>query len=162
MNRFVRAVDAVSTACAAAAAVMLALAALIICWNVLYRASGASTYWEIEFSVYMMVAALFLGSPYCLRTGGHVSVDLLTHFLPERAARLVGVIVAVLGLLICIYLAVAGGILTVESFARGERTESTWAPSKWPLFLSMPVGLGLTALQYLAELARPRTGTARQ
>jgi TRAP-type C4-dicarboxylate transport system permease small subunit len=61
----------------------------------------------------------------------------------------------IVGLLTCLYLAVAGGILTLESFARGERTESTWAPLKWPLFLSMPVGLGLTALQYLADIARP-------
>jgi TRAP-type C4-dicarboxylate transport system permease small subunit len=161
MNRFVRAVDALSTACAAAAAVMLGLAALVICWNVVYRASGASTYWEIEFSVYMMVAALFLGSPYCLRTGGHVSVDLLGHYLPERAARTLAVGVAVLGLLVCAYLTVAGGILTIESFHKGERTESTWAPFKWPLFLSMPVGLGLTALQYLAEMARPLARRAK-
>jgi len=140
---------------------MLGLAALVICWNVVYRASGASTYWEIEFSVYMMVTALFLGSPYCLRTGGHVSVDLLAHFLPARAARTLAVVVAVSGLLICLYLAVAGGILTFESFHKGERTESTWAPAKWPLFLAMPVGLGLTALQYVAELVRPIASAGR-
>jgi hypothetical protein len=29
-----------------------------------------------------------------------------------------------------------------------------WNPPKWPLFLSMPLGLGLTALQYVAELFR--------
>lgn len=154
MIRFVRLVDGLSTACAALASVMLGLAALVITWNVIYRAMGASTYWEIEFSVYMMVAALFLASPYCLRTNGHVAVDLLSHYLPSRFARPLAVSVAVIGLGVCIYLAVSGGVLTMESFAKGERTESTWAPFKWPLFLTMPVGLGLTALQYLAELAR--------
>ncbi|OGA17642.1 MAG: hypothetical protein A3I63_03825 [Betaproteobacteria bacterium RIFCSPLOWO2_02_FULL_66_14] len=156
MIRFVRAVDRLSDACAALASVMLLLAALVICWNVIYRAMGASTYWEIEFSVYMMVAALFLGSPYCLRTNGHVAVDLLAHWMPQRFSRTLGVCVLVVGLAVCIYLAILGGVLTVESFERGERTESTWAPYKWPLFLAMPVGLGLTALQYVAELARPR------
>jgi TRAP-type C4-dicarboxylate transport system permease small subunit len=154
MQGFVRVVDRISTACAALASVMLALAALVITWNVIYRTAGASTYWEIEFSVYMMVAALFLGSPYCLKTNGHVSVDLLSHYLPERAARHVALGVALVGLGVCAYLAIAGGILTFESFERGERTESTWAPLKWPLFLTMPLGLGLTALQYVAELAR--------
>jgi TRAP-type mannitol/chloroaromatic compound transport system permease small subunit len=52
-------------------------------------------------------------------------------------------------------------VLTVESFAKGERTESTWAPFKWPLFLTMPVGLALTALQYLAEIARMRLPEGR-
>ena len=161
MAGFVRGVDRLSSACAVLAAAMLAIAALVICWNVLYRAMGASTYWEIEFSVYMMVAALFLGSPYCLRTDGHVAVDLLAHFAPRRFARRLAIGVAIVGMGVCVFLAVMGGILTVESFARGERTESTWAPYKWPLFLCMPVGLGLTALQYLAEILRSADGNRR-
>ena len=146
--------DRLSVACAVIAAVMLAAAALVITWNVIYRALGASTYWEIEFSVFMMVGSLFLASPYCLKTNGHVAVDLLSHYLPRRAARWLGIATAVIGLAVCIYLAFAGAELTLDSFSKGERTESSWAPYKWPLFLSMPVGLGLTALQYVAELMR--------
>jgi TRAP-type C4-dicarboxylate transport system permease small subunit len=155
MPPFVRWVDRLSTICAAIAAVMLALAALVITWSVIYRALGASTYWEIEFSVYMMVASLFLASPYCLGTRGHVGVDLLSHYLPPRTARALAIAIAVVGFGVCVYLAIAGGILTIESIEKGERTESAWAPPKWPLFLTMPIGLGLTALQYLAELVRP-------
>jgi TRAP-type C4-dicarboxylate transport system permease small subunit len=157
MNRFVATMDRASVACAAIAAVMLAIAALVITWNVIYRALGASTYWEIEFSVFMMVGALFLASPYCLMTNGHVAVDLLSHYLPRRFARRLGILIALIGLGVCAYLAYAGAELTIDSFLNGERTESTWAPYKWPLFLSMPVGLGLTALQYIAELARNRS-----
>ena len=62
--------------------------------------------------------------------------------------------IAVVGLGVCIYLAWAGGQQTLHAFTMGERTESSWAPPKWPLFLSMPVGLGLTALQYVADLLR--------
>jgi TRAP-type C4-dicarboxylate transport system permease small subunit len=151
---FVRAVYRLSTACAALAAVMLLAAALVITWSVVYRAMGASTYWEIEFSVFMMVGSLFLASPYCLATRGHVGVDLLTHYLPPRPARAIGLAIAVVGLGVCIYLAWAGALQTLHAFTIGERTESSWAPPKWPLFLSMPVGLGLTALQYVADLLR--------
>lgn len=154
---FVRLVFRLSTACAAVAAVMLLAAALVITWSIVYRAMGASTYWEIEFSVYMMVASLFLASPYCLATRGHVGVDLLTHYLPQRLARPVAVVVGLVGLAVCLYLAYAGAELTMHAFARGERTESAWAPLKWPLFLAMPVGLGLTALQYVADLLREAT-----
>ena len=150
---FVRAVFRLSVACAAVAAVMLALAAIVITWSVIYRAMGASTYWEIEFAVYMMVAAIFLASPYCLATRGHVGVDLLSHYLPQRAARTMGIAIGLVGLAMCIYLAYIGAELTLDAFDRGDRTESSWAPLKWPLFLTMPVGLGLTALQYIADLA---------
>jgi TRAP-type C4-dicarboxylate transport system permease small subunit len=158
---FVRAVFRLSTACAAVAAVLLALAALVITWSVVYRAMGASTYWEIEFSVYMMVAALFLASPYCLATQGHVGVDLLSHYLPRPAAKGVAIAVGVIGLAVCVYLAYVGAELTLDAFERGDRTESTWAPLKWPLFLTMPVGLGLTALQYVADLLRESLLEAR-
>jgi TRAP-type C4-dicarboxylate transport system permease small subunit len=151
---FARAVFRLSTACAALASVMLLLAALVITWSVIYRAMGASTYWEIEFSVYMMVAALFLASPYCLATQGHVGVDLLSHYLPRRAAKTTAIVVGLVGLAVCVYLAYVGAGLTLDAFERGDRTESSWAPLKWPLFLTMPVGLGLTALQYVADLLR--------
>lgn len=162
MPAFVRWVDRLSIACAAVAAVMLGLAALVITWSVIYRAMGASTYWEIEFSVYMMVASLFLASPYTLRTKGHVGVDLISHYLPPRPARWLEVVVAVVGLAIVVYLAVVGWEQMLESFAKGEHTESTWAPPKWPLYLTMPVGFGLTALQYLAEMMRPATASGQQ
>lgn len=151
---FVRAVFGLSTACAAVAAAMLLVAALVITWSIAYRAMGGSTYWEIEFSVYMMVGSLFLASPYCLATQGHVGVDLLSHYLPRSAARPLAIVVGLLGLAVCVYLAWAGAELTLHALARGERTESAWAPPKWPLFLAMPVGLGLTALQYVADLLR--------
>lgn len=157
---FVRAVYRLSTACAVVAAVMLLVAALVITWSVFYRAMGASTYWEIEFSVFMMVGSLFLASPYCLATKGHVGVDLLSHYLPTRFARPVSIAVAVVGLAVCVYLAWAGGQMTLHAFVRGETTESAWAAPKWPLFLAMPVGLGLTALQYVAELLRDTVAMA--
>lgn len=151
---FVRAVDVVAVACAVAAAVLLFAAVLIVTWMVVYRAAGHSTFWELESAVYLMVAAVFLGSPYCLKSGGHVAVDLLGHYLPDRLLRPVNLAVKVIGLAVCAYLAWAGWELTLRAFHEGERTGSMWNPPKWPLFLAMPVGLGLTALQYVAELLR--------
>lgn len=151
---FVRGMDALAVACAVAASAMLLAAVLIVAWMVAYRAAGHSTYWELESAVYLMVAAVFLGSPYCLKTGGHVAVDLLGHYLPDELLRPVNYAVGVIGLAVCAYLAYMGGDLAWRAFEEGERTGSLWNPPKWPLFLSMPLGLGLTALQYVAELLR--------
>ncbi|UCE32754.1 MAG: TRAP transporter small permease [Burkholderiales bacterium] len=157
-NAFVRFTDRLALACAAIASVFLAIAVVVICWMVVYRAMGNSTYWEIEFAVFMMVAALFLGSPYCLMTSGHVAVDLLSHYLPPDLKRPLAVFVCVVGLLVCLYLAWATGSHTLDVFLSGERTESSWAPPLWPLYLTMPVGFGLTMVQYAAELSRIRSG----
>lgn len=152
--------DRVSVFCAVIAAILLAVAAIVVTWSVIYRAMGASTYWEIEFSVFAMVGSMFLASPYCLATRGHIGVELLGHYLEPPAARTLGLITAAVGLGVCIYLAWRGGILAYEAYESGERTGSAWAAFKWPLYLSMPVGLGLTALQYIAELLRPMTTVA--
>jgi len=155
MQGFVRFMDRIAIATAVIAALLLAVAAVLITWMVFWRAMGNSAWWEIEFSVYLMVAGLFLASPYTLMTKGHVGIDLASAYLPPRAARTLALVVAVVGLLVCVYLTWAGAGMAWEAFERGDRSESTWAPYKWPLYLTLPVGLGLTALQYLAELMRP-------
>jgi TRAP-type C4-dicarboxylate transport system permease small subunit len=161
MHPFVGVMDRISRAFAVVAAVLLAAATAVICWMVIYRALGNSTYWEIEFAVFLMVAGLFFGSPYCLMTGGHIGVDLLAHYLSSRSRTGLFTVVAVIGLLMCLYLTVVGAELAFESFVKGERTESTWRPYKWPVYATMPIGLGLTALQYVAELLRTRAPRGR-
>ncbi|HEX6980364.1 MAG TPA: TRAP transporter small permease subunit [Alphaproteobacteria bacterium] len=156
MHGFVRFVDGLSVVCAVVASILLTGAVLVVTWMVIIRALGYSSYWEIEFAVYLMVAAVFLGSPYCLKTNGHVSVDLLPTLLPAGSARTVVAVVSVVGLIVCLYLTYVGAELTLHSWATGETSGSLWAPPRWPMFIMMPLGLGLTALQYVAELVRLR------
>ena len=146
--------DGLAVACAIVASVLLTVAALVITYMVINRARGASAYWEIEFSVYLMVAAMFLGSPYTLRTGGHVNVDLLDTVLPPGLRRSAQVVTGLIGLGVCVYLTIVGWELFHTAWVAGETSESMWAAPRWPLYLAMPVGLGLTAVQYVAELWR--------
>jgi len=154
--RIVRAVDRLSTALGVVAAFFMAAATLIVCWMVIWRMTGHSTYWEIEMAVYLIVAAVLVGSPYCLMTKGHIGVDLVSHLLSPGNRRILERVLAVLGLLVCLYLAWKGLELTFEAFEKGERSGSSWNPPRWPFFAMMPLGLGLTALQYVAEMLRER------
>jgi TRAP-type C4-dicarboxylate transport system permease small subunit len=151
---FVRAVDRLSIGCAVFAAACLILAMLIVVWMVIWRATGHSTFWEIELATYLIVATVLIGSPYTLMTGGHIGVDLLGHYLGPRPKKILGRVIAVLGLLVCVYLAWKGFELTLDAFHKGERSGSAWNPLRWPFFALMPVGLILTALQYVAEMLR--------
>ena len=158
--RFVRAVDGLSTGLAVLAAGCLAAAMLIVCYMVVWRATGHSTYWEIELATYLIVACVLVGSPYCLKTKGHIGVDLLAYVLPARHRRLLERVLAVLGLAVCLYLAWEGLELTVHAMRSGETSGSSWDPPRWPFFALMPFGLGLTALQYVAEMLREKPAEA--
>lgn len=154
MQSFVRFVDRLSDLCAVIAAFMLAAATLIVVWMVGYRALGNSTWWEIEAATYLIVAAVLVGSPYCLKTRGHIGVDLVSEWLPPAAKAALARVLAVLGTVVCLYLAWKGLELTLEAWHTGERSGSTWNPPRWPFFAMMPLGLGLTALQYVADMLR--------
>ena len=119
VRQFVRFVDRLSDACAVAASAMLVAAMLIVCWMVVYRALGNSTYWEIELATYLIVGAVLVGSPFCLKTHGHIGVDLVSEWLPPRGRRVLARVLAVLGLAVCLYLAWEG----LAAHARGLAQE---------------------------------------
>lgn len=154
MQTLVRWIDRLSDACAVIASLCMLASTLIVVWMVAYRAAGNSTYWEIELATYLIVAAVLLGSPFCLKTRGHIGVDLVSELLPAHGRVVLGRVLAVLGLVVCVYLAWKGFELTVDAFEKDERSGSAWNPVRWPLFAMMPLGLGLTALQYVAEMLR--------
>jgi len=153
MSKFSSFMTQVSKACAVLGAVNLAIAGIVIVWMITYRTLGNSTSWELELSIFLMVSSLFLASPYTLLTRGHVGVDLLGHYMTEKNALRLTVIADLLGLIVCVFLAVICFEFTLEAFIKGDRTESVWAPPKWPLYAMMPISFALTALQYIAMIS---------
>ncbi|MGJ7915815.1 TRAP transporter small permease [Massilia sp. LXY-6] len=158
MNRFNRLVDGLSLACALAAALLLLAAILTITWMVAYRATGHQNSWELDTSIMMMVGAAFLGSPYTLKTRGHVGMELLDVLLSERGRRRLAVTGQGVGFVVCLYLAWVGLHMTLEALASHERSLGISQMSEWPKYAAMPIGMGLTALQYVAEIARTLAG----
>ncbi|MEY3095513.1 MAG: TRAP transporter small permease subunit [Burkholderiaceae bacterium] len=152
MEQYVRGMSRVCDAMALVAALCLATATVVICWMVLYRTLGYSTSWELELGVFLMVCSLFLASPYTLKTKGHVGVDLLSVYLPPATARTLTAITLVVGLAATLFLGFLGLEFALDSFLKGERTESVWAPYKWPLYATMPIGFFMTSAQYVAEI----------
>ncbi|BBK44216.1 hypothetical protein STVA_42360 [Allostella vacuolata] len=156
MQNFIRFSDRLALICAVAAAVLVALAVIIVTWMIAWRGAGNSAFWEIEASVFLSIGAIFLASPYTLRTKGHVSVDLLEAILPDRATRPLRIFALLMVAAVSAYLVWEGGKLALTALHEGERTPSLWAPLKWPIYATMPIGMALTFLQAIAEIARIR------
>lgn len=151
---FVRAMDRLAVTLAVIAAVLLTFAAVFVTYMVIKRALGFNAYWELEFAIYLMVAAVFLGSPFCLKTNGHVGVDFVSSLLPKHLQIALFKLVAILGFGVCMYLTYLSAKLALHSFSTSETSGTLWNPPRWPLYATMPIGLGLTAVQYIAEWVR--------
>ncbi len=154
MQNFIRVIDRLADILAIVAGAMVLVAVLIVTYMVTIRMAGASNYWEIEASIYLSIGAIFLASPYCLRTGGHVGVDMLPSLMGPGLRKYWRLTLKLVGLAVCLYLAWVGAHMTLEAYDSGERGHSLWKPLVWPLNLAMPVGMALTALQYVAEIFR--------
>ena len=153
MRVFVAAVRLASKLCGMLAAALIASAILVVCEMVVIRYFlQASATWQTDYATYSLVAATLIGSPYILSIKGHVNVDLLPNHLGARGRRLLAIVASSGGLIFSGVLAWCGTVLFHESLAGGWRTDTIWELPLWIPYLALPVGIGLLALQYLADI----------
>ena len=156
---WLRAIDAVSTACGALAATMILVAVLLTCQMIWVRTvDNASTVWQTETVIYLMIGATLLGLPYVQRLRGHVNVDLLPRLLPPAAARALAVGVQLAAIAVIAIMLWYGFEMWHLAFDRGWKSDTVWGPPLWIPYLAMPVGLGLYLVQLVADLAATATG----
>ena len=159
MDIFIQLVRRLSQACGVLAAGLLAAATVVVCQMVVMRYFlGASTVWQTEFVIYSIVAATFIGAPYVLLHRGHVGVDLVALYTHGRVRFVLALIGAALSLVFCLVVAWAGGQYFHEAWAGGWRTETVWALPLWIPLVALPLGMGLLALQFSADICCLVTG----
>ena len=159
MDSFVRAVRAVSQLCGFIAAALIALGVLVVCHMVFVRyALGQNTIWQTDFTTYCLIAATFVGSPFVLMTRGHVNVDVLPHYLRPRARFRLALFAASLSLAFAAVLAVLTFNFWKEAWDHRWVSDTMWRARLWIPYSSMPIGLCLLSLQYVADIYNLVTG----
>lgn len=159
MRSFVAGVRIASRICGVVAACLIASAILVVCQMVVIRYFlGASAVWQTDYATFSLVAATLIGSPYVLSVKGHVNVDLLPSYLGRRGRVILGIIAGLAGLLFTSVLAWFGYVLFEEALVGGWRTDTVWELPLWIPYLSLPVGIGLLALQFVADIIELVTG----
>jgi TRAP-type C4-dicarboxylate transport system permease small subunit len=159
MDAYIRFVRRISQVTGVAAALLIALGVLVICDMVIERYGfNRTTIWQIDVVTYSIVAATFIGSPYVLLYRGHVNVEILPLHLGPRARFWLAIVTEAVSLA---FIAVLWWLCTkywYEAYSENWRSNTVWRARLWIPYLSMPVGLGLLVLQYLAEIAATATG----
>jgi TRAP-type C4-dicarboxylate transport system permease small subunit len=153
MSHYIRLVASLSKLCGIVAAVMILASVIVVCQMVVIRyVLEESSYWQTEFVTYALIAATFVGAPYVLLTRGHVNVDLLPMYLGHRGRMVLALLAAVLSLLFCVIMTWTGYDLLYEAWDNNWVSDTIWGVRLWIPYLAMPVGFGIMALQYVADI----------
>ncbi len=155
IQRALRAIDAICFLGAVVASFAIAvLAVMLIVEVALTSFASWSQPWAVEYSGYLLAAALFSGSGWTLRQGGHIRVNALIGLLPSRARYLLDVAVSVFALGLLIYLSVAVANNAWRSFEFGSQS---YFPTRTPLFYPqtlLAVSIWILTLAFVARLIR--------
>lgn len=147
--------DTLSSSVAVVAGALLAIGVVSICHMIFMRyILGQSTIWQTEFTIFTVTAAMLLGTPYVLMTGGHVAVTALPDAIGGGVRKIMLLIASLVGLGFCAALTYASWHYFIEAYSLGWTTGTVWNPPLWPALLPMAVGISLLSLQYVAEILR--------
>jgi len=153
LDFFVRGIRRVSQLCGIVAAALIGLGVLVVCEMVFVRyVLNQNTIWQTDFVTWSLVAATFVGSPYVLLTRGHVNVDLLPQHLGPRGRWWLAFASIVMSLAFCLVLAVLTARFWLQAWDNRWVSDTMWRARLWIPYSSMPVGLAILCLQYIADL----------
>jgi TRAP-type C4-dicarboxylate transport system permease small subunit len=159
MDMFIRVVNMLSRIAGVVAALFVALAVIVICDMVIERyVFNLTTIWQLDVVTYSIIATTFIGSAYVLMTRGHVNVDVVPIYLGPRGRYRLAIFANLLGLSFCIVVFILCTKFWYEAWTNNWLSDTVWRARLWIPYLSMPVGLGLLVLQYIAELLKIVTG----
>jgi TRAP-type C4-dicarboxylate transport system permease small subunit len=153
MGLFIRFVATISRLCGVFAAVLIAAAVVIVCQMVFVRyVLNQNTIWQTDFVTYSLIAATFIGAPYVLLTRGHVNVDMLPIMLGGRGRHWLALAAIGLSLAFCLVMTVLTFQFWHEAWTQNWVSDTMWRARLWIPYGSMPIGLGVLTLQYVADL----------
>lgn len=161
MSLFVRAARGLSLLCGVAAAILIATSVVVVCQMVFVRyVLNETTIWQTDFVTFALVGATFVGAPYVLMTKGHVNVDVLPLMVGPRARFWLAVVATALSLAFALVMAVLTFEFWREAWENNWVSESMWRARLWIPYSAMPIGLGVLALQYVADFVELVAGRA--
>ena len=159
MDAFIRGVAALSRACGFVAATLIAVSILVVTHMVAMRYFlGRPTIWQTEFVIYALVASTLLGAPYVLLHRGHVNMDILPIYAGPRLRFALALVASAGALGFCLLLFWFGAHYWWEAWSKNWHSDTLWRVPLWIPHLSLPVGMGILCLQYVADILSLVTG----
>jgi TRAP-type C4-dicarboxylate transport system permease small subunit len=106
------------------------------------------------FTEYFLLLIPLLGAPWLVREKGHIYIELLVAALPERAQRVLLVVIVVACIAVAAILAWFGGVITIQDLLGNEKDVRSFDMPRWMLIAFMPLSFGMMAVEFLRLLVR--------
>lgn len=140
---------------------MTLLGALMFCTTFAYAlnvgvreffpALGPHFAWIDEVSLFSLVWMVFLSLSLALESARHLSMPMVLNRMPAGIQKIVKTLINLIGIAFCIYLVKVGIEITSFVANSGQRSPVLEVSVAW-LYVVMPVGFALLAVQYFLEL----------
>lgn len=153
LKRIGAVLDRITSVCAVLAAVLFAFLTLASSFEVVMRyLLNRPTSWTYEMSEYGVAFLAFLGAPWLLKLGGHVSLDVLTDRVSQKHRLFLKFVNSVLGAVMCLIVAYVGAGVTWDFFRRGVLQPTVLEPPKFLLLAVIPVSFALLAFEFVRKV----------
>lgn len=113
---------------------------------------NAPTTWSFEVNRYMLIMVVFLGGPWTLTAGGHVSVDLVTETMGTRRKLILEIVTSIMACIYMFMFTYESMIFTWEAWENATRSTEYLAWPLWPIRMFLVIGGGLLSLQYIIKI----------
>ena len=144
-NSFDRLVDLM----AVLAGILLVLISAAMCYTIFMRfVFRQTTIWIIPMSEYALLWIVFLGTAWLLREGGHITTDIIYTHLNLKAKHYLDCIMSVIGGVACAMLFYLGFVHMCDCIIHGVTDVRAMTVPKSAIFIIIPVGSILLALQF--------------
>lgn len=117
-----------------------------------------TTDWQDEYSVILLVGAVFLSAAHVQSVRGHIGIEALDAILPASINRARKKSVDAASVAFCGFFAWKSWSLTQEAWLGGETTTSTIGTPLWIPYAIMATGMSLLCLQIAQQLFFARQG----
>jgi TRAP-type C4-dicarboxylate transport system permease small subunit len=134
-------------------AVALMIAAGVLTYSVVTRYFlHYSTDWQDEFSVFLIVGAVFMSAASVQARRGHVAIEAVSVLLPRKVNHFRLLLVDAASFAFCAFFAWKSWTLLEEAIVENFHSSSTWGPPLWIPYSLMTAGMVLLSVQLLFQI----------
>ena len=134
------------------AGVLLVGAVLIVCFEIWMRYfARRPQVWTVEVCEYILFAIAFLGAPWLLKKGGHVSIDIVVSQMGLKTRNLLGLFSKAMGVLVSAIICGFSMATSWESYVSGVVVIKTLSIPKYYFLLLIALGYFLLLVEFARQ-----------
>ena len=137
------------------AGILLVGAVLVVCWEIAMRYFvHRPLVWAVEVCEYILFSIAFLGAPWLLKKGGHVSVDIVIEHLGPKIRQRMRLLAMASGIIISVIISWFGLTTAWECYKTGVLVTKTLNVPKHYFMILIFIGYLFLMLEFARQFIR--------